>query len=128
MVKNLPVNAGNVRDAGLIPGSGRFPEGGHGNPLQDSCLENPMDMRAAGSMPGLGKSPGGKHGNPLQDSCLENPMDRGTWWATVHRVAKSRTQLKQLCMHACTHIHTHYAFEVKSVGSGAMLPRCKSQL
>ena len=40
VVKNLHVNA---RDAGLIPGSGRFPGGGHGNPLQYSSLENPMD-------------------------------------------------------------------------------------
>ena len=36
------------------------------------------------------------NGNPLQYSCLENPMDGGAWWATVHGVAKSRTQLKQL--------------------------------
>ena len=43
VVKNLPVNAGDVRDAGFIPGLGRSPEGGHGNPLQYSCLENPMD-------------------------------------------------------------------------------------
>ena len=34
---------------------------------------------------------GGRHGNPLEYSCLENPMDRGTWWATVHGVAKSQT-------------------------------------
>ena len=34
-------------------------------------------------------------------SCLENPMDRGAWWAAVHRVAQSWTQLKQLSMHAC---------------------------
>ena len=60
MVKNLPANAEDVRDTGLIPGSGRFSGGGHGNPLQ--C------------------------------SCLENPMDRGTWWATVLRIAKSQTQ------------------------------------
>ena len=46
VVKNLPANAGNTRDAGLIPGSGRFPGGGHGNPLQYSGLENPMDRRA----------------------------------------------------------------------------------
>ena len=39
------------------------------------------------------------HGNPLQSSCVENPMDRGTWRATVHGVAKSQTQLKQLGMH-----------------------------
>ena len=42
-VKNLPVNAGDIRDAGSIPGTGRPPRGGHGNPLQYSCLENPMD-------------------------------------------------------------------------------------
>ena len=67
MVKNLPARAGNIRDMGLIPGSGRFP--------------------------------GGRYGNPLQDSCLENPMDRGTWKATVHRVAQSQTQLKLISTH-----------------------------
>ena len=46
MVKNPPANAGNVRDSGLIPGSGRSPGGGHGNPLQYSCLENPMERGA----------------------------------------------------------------------------------
>ena len=46
MVKNLPANAGDVRDVGLIPGLGRSLGGGHGNPLQYSCLENPMDRRA----------------------------------------------------------------------------------
>ena len=66
VVKNLPVNvnAGDIRDAGLIPESGRSPEEGNGNPPHYSSLEN--------------------------------PMDRGAWWATVHRVAKSWTQLKQL--------------------------------
>ena len=59
MVKNLPANAGDVRNSGSIPGSGR--------------------------------SSGGGHDNPLQYSCLENPMDGGARWATVHRVAKSRT-------------------------------------
>ena len=46
VVKNLPANAGDVRDGGSIPGLGRFPGGGHGNPLQSSCLENPMDREA----------------------------------------------------------------------------------
>ena len=41
--KNPPANAEDERDASSIPGSGRSPGGGHGNPLQDSCLENPMD-------------------------------------------------------------------------------------
>ena len=46
MVKNPPANAGDLRDIGSIPGSGRSPGGGHGNPLQYSCLENPMDKGA----------------------------------------------------------------------------------
>ena len=46
-----------------------------------------------GSIPGSGRFPGEGNGNPLQYSCLENPMERGAWWATVHRVAKSRTRL-----------------------------------
>ena len=46
IVKNPPTNAGDVRHMGLIPGSGRSPAGRHGNPLQCSCLENPMDRRA----------------------------------------------------------------------------------
>ena len=47
----------------------------------------------SGSIPGSGRSPGEGNGTPLQYSCLENPMDVGAWWATVHRVAKSRTRL-----------------------------------
>ena len=43
MIKNLLANAGDIRDKGLIPVLGRSPEGGHGNPLQYSCLENPVD-------------------------------------------------------------------------------------
>ena len=50
VVKNLPANAGDVRDAGLISGSGRPPRGGHGNPLQYSCLENPTDRGALWAM------------------------------------------------------------------------------
>ena len=46
-----------------------------------------------GSIPGSGRSPGEGNGNPLQYSCLENPTDRGAWWATVHGVTKSQTQL-----------------------------------
>ena len=46
VVKNLPANAGDIRDACSIPESGRFPRAGHGNPLQYCCLENPMDKGA----------------------------------------------------------------------------------
>ena len=46
VVKNKPTDAGDERDAGSIPGSGRSPGGGHGNPPQYSCLENPLDRGA----------------------------------------------------------------------------------
>ena len=53
-------------------------------------------------IPGSGRSPGEENGNTLQYSCLGNPIDRGGWQATVHGVAKSRTQMKQLSTkHAC---------------------------
>ena len=45
-VKNLSANAGDIRVTGSIPGSGRSPGGGHGSPLQYSCLEDPMDREA----------------------------------------------------------------------------------
>ena len=48
--KNLPASAGDVRDVGLIPGSGRSPGERHGNSLQYSCLENPMDRAALQAM------------------------------------------------------------------------------
>ena len=48
MVKNLPANAGDLREGGLIPGSGRSPGGEHDNPLQYFCLENPMEREPGG--------------------------------------------------------------------------------
>ena len=57
MVKNLPANAGDIRDPGLIPGSRRSPGGRHGNPPQYSCLENPMDRGAwQATVHGIAKS------------------------------------------------------------------------
>ena len=46
MVKNRPAGAGDKKDTGLTPGSGRSPGGGNGDPLQDSCLESPRDRGA----------------------------------------------------------------------------------
>ena len=60
---------------------------------------NAGEVRHVGSISELGRSPGEGNGNPLQSSCLENHMDRGAWWATVHGVAKSQTQLKLLSMY-----------------------------
>ena len=51
MVKNPAANAEDRRDAGSIPGSGRSPGGGHGNPLQYFCLDNPMDRGACDLIP-----------------------------------------------------------------------------
>ena len=55
VVKNLPANAGDARDTGSIPGSGRSPRVGNGNPLQYSCLENSMDRGIMGYCPLGGK-------------------------------------------------------------------------
>ena len=54
--------------------------------------------------PGQEDSLEGGYGNPLQYSCPGNPLDRGAWWATVHLVTKSQTQLKRLSMHACIYL------------------------
>ena len=54
VVKNPLADAEDVRDAGSIPGSGRTPGGGHGNPLQYSCLENPMDRGAWQAIQSMG--------------------------------------------------------------------------
>ena len=68
-----------------------------------------IDTGDKGSKPGLRRSPGGGHGNPLQYSFLEKPMDIESWWATVHGVTKSQTQLKRLSMHLYEYLLTpHY--------------------
>ena len=59
-----------------------FPDGSDGK-------ESACNAGDPGSVPEWGRYPGEGNGNPLQYSCLENSMDRGTWWATVHGVAKS---------------------------------------
>ena len=90
VVKNTPANAGDIRDAGSIPGLGRSSGEGHGNTLQYSCLENPLDRGAwSAAVHGVARSRtrlkrlnmhtciGEGNGNLLQYSCLENPRDRG---------------------------------------------------
>ena len=63
-----------------------------GSDSKDSA-SNPEDL---GSIPGSGRSPEERNGYPSQYSCPENSMDRGAWWAIVHGVAKSQTQLSFL--------------------------------
>ena len=87
LVKNPPANARNIKESCSIPGSGRPPGGGHDNPLQYSCLENPMAWEA--------------------------------WQATVRRVTKGQTRLKQLSIpHTHTHTHTHHIFFIHSSVDG----------
>ena len=74
---------------GLLPG---FP----GSLVVKNPPASAGGVRGVGSIHGSGRSPGGGQSNPLQYSCLENSFDRGAWQATVHRVAKSQTGLKQL--------------------------------
>ena len=57
--------------------------------------ESVCNVGGLGSIPGSGRSRGEGNGNPFRYSCLENPTDRGVWWATVHRVEKSQTGLRQ---------------------------------
>ena len=110
-----PHHLGEVGGSCPLVGQGCLHAGVRG--AADSVLELPWRLRGkesackagdagdTGLIPESGRSPGGQHGNPLQYSCLENPMDRGGWWATVHGVAKGRTQLKRLgtCSHAGSH-------------------------
>ena len=66
--------------------------------------EYACDVGDPGSIPGLGRSLEEGNGYPLHYFCLENSMDRGAWQATIHGVTKSQTPLKQLSMHAQSHI------------------------
>ena len=60
----------------------------------DSAVQDlPVNARDVGSISGPRRFPGEGNGNSLQYSCLGNPMERGTWWATVHGVAKEQAQL-----------------------------------
>ena len=64
--------------------------------VKENPPDNAGDIRDVGVIPGLGRSPRAGDGSLFQYSYLGNPTDREAWWATVHRVAKSWTQLKQL--------------------------------
>ena len=80
-VKNPPANAGDVREVGSIPGSGRFPGGGHGNPLQYSCLENLLEQRSlAGYNPwGHKELETTKRLNTAYADCVEYNRIKNLW-------------------------------------------------
>ena len=93
VVKNPPANAGDIRDTGSVPGSGRSPGGGHGNPLQCSCLESPMD-RAAWSLQSMGLQ-----GVGLDWAATTFTFSLGAYWSVRAHPAES-DWLKQYVMHA----------------------------
>ena len=100
----------NIAAVGCIPMFEKLYKENYKMVILDSSngKESACNVGGSGSFPGLGRSPGEGHGNPLQDSCLANPMDRGAWQASVHRVAKSQTQLSDSLTQTHTHTHTDY--------------------
>ena len=66
---------------------------------------SPGNTGRAGSIPGSGRSPGERNWQPTPVFLPGSPMDRAAWWATVHGVAKSQSQLNE-CTRACAHTHT----------------------
>ena len=119
VVKNPPPSAGDRGDTGLIPGSGRSPEGGQGNPLQYFHLENSMDRWSwwatvhGSQRVGCDWSDWARiYGKKLQYFHLENSMDRGSWWATVH---ESQSDMTEVTEHA-------YVERTYFPGEGKTLP------
>ena len=84
VVKNPPAHAGDIRNIGSIPGSGRSPGGGHGNPFQFSCMENPMDKRSL-----AGYSPQGHRELDMTEVTEHTHTHTHTCWGGLI-----------LCMHA----------------------------
>ena len=66
---------------------------GEGLPGGSAVKNPPANVGDVGSIPRLGRAPGDGNGNSFQYSCLGNPMDRETYWATLHGITKSQTQL-----------------------------------
>ena len=82
MVRYPPGNSGDIRDTGSIPGSGRFPGGGHGNPLQYSCLENPWTEETGGlQSEGLQR---------IRHNWSSLARTHATWWDKVRIITKVR--------------------------------------
>ena len=83
-----------------------------GFPGSSDGKESACNTRDLGLIPGLGRSTEEGHGNPLQYSCLENSKNRGAWWATVHGVTKSQTQLNKSHFHfSLWHIYSTNTYQ-----------------
>ena len=86
-----------------------------------NLLANAGDLRDVGLVPGSERSPRGGNGHPFQYSCQENPMDRGPGEATIHRVAKSHTWLKQLNTHSKPILSTILLLEKEKINEKSCL-------
>ena len=118
VVKNLPANAGDVRDAGLIPASGRSPAEGQGNPLQYSCLEKPHGQRSL-----AGYSPQGH---------TESETTEVTWHAcTCTSVQRLRGKLPLSPWVACSSPNQGWkqkVYIIKNIGRSRLADRGNSCL
>ena len=103
VVKNPPANAGDARDEGLIPGSGRSPRGGHENSHQWSCLENPMD-RGAWRAVVHGVAKGRTRLSHSTHICTNLIYDTVLISGIQLKVIQTHTYMRAC---ACTHTHTH---------------------
>ena len=91
-----------------------------------NLLTNARCTGDMGSIPESGRCPGGGNGNPLQYYCLKNPVDRGTWWATVHGVTESQTQLSThtLLVQCLRRIYPNAGAQVQSLVGELDPTRC----
>ena len=103
--------------------TGTYLRASYGLPWCSDGKESACNARDLGSILGSGRSLGEGNGNLVQYSCLENPMYRGAWWATVHGVAKSRTQLN-----GWAHMHKTYAVSLTCIISSSLLNNSEDAL
>ena len=97
MVKSLPANAEDIRDTGSIPGLGKSPEEGHGNPLQYSDLENPMDGGAwRAAVPVVAQSDVTERLSPAQHMCQTQGLQAIQKRRSGHREQSCATRFKGL--------------------------------
>ena len=92
--------------------------------------ESTCDAGDPDSIPELGRSPGGGHSSPLQYSCLENSKEIEAWWAAVHRVAQSQTQLKCLSSSNCNPLRQRMSTvsHMHTLSGDLRTPTCSSVL
>ena len=93
MVKNLPANARDLGDVGLMPGSGRSPGGGHGNPLQYSSLEHPHGQRSV-----VGHSPGGHNESDMTEELSMHTLCKGDSLESVSYILSKKIIIPEILL------------------------------